>query len=168
MAEHLHPYWRIQYILSRKDKPLSDTPFADLLAANDDRASLIVYRGPRCFVILNNSPYNPGHLMVLPNREVAQLADCDAAERSELMDTIILCQAVLTKVMKPAGFNMGLNIGRPAGAGIPAHLHFHIVPRWEGDHNFMPVIADTHILPQALTDIWERLQPEFAALSSKS
>ena len=106
--------------------------------------------------------------MILPNRQVAQLAECDAAERAELMDTIILCQSVLTKVMKPAGFNMGLNLGRPAGAGIPAHLHFHIVPRWEGDHNFMPVIADTHILPQALTDIWERLQPEFAALSSQS
>jgi ATP adenylyltransferase len=163
MPEHLHPYWRLRYIQSRKD-PQAGSPFAALLAAGDDQASLIVHRGRHCFIILNNSPYNPGHLMVLPNREVGELAALTAEERVELMDLLVRCQAVLTKVMQPSGFNMGLNLGKAAGAGIPRHLHFHVVPRWEGDQNFMPVLAETHILPQALADLWARLQPEFAAV----
>ena len=161
MPNHLHPYWRMQYIRSRKD-PQAGSPFASLLAAGDDRASLILHRGRTCFVILNNFPYNPGHLMVLPNREVGELGQLTAEERAEMMDLLVKCQAVLAKVMSPSGFNMGLNQGKAAGAGIPTHLHFHVVPRWDGDHNFMPVVAETHILPQALDDLWARLQPEFA------
>ncbi len=163
MPNHLHPYWRMQYIQSRKD-PQAGSPFAALLAAGDDQASLIVHRGRTCFVILNNFPYNPGHLMVLPNREVGELAQLTTEERAEMMELLVKCQAVLTKVMSPAGFNVGLNLGKAAGAGIPTHLHFHIVPRWDGDHNFMPVIAETHILPQALADLWARLQPVFATV----
>jgi ATP adenylyltransferase len=101
--------------------------------------------------------------MVLPNREVGELAELTAEERAEMMDLLVRCQAVLQKVMSPAGFNMGLNLGKAAGAGIPTHLHFHIVPRWEGDHNFMPVIGDTRVLPQALAELWTRLKPVFAA-----
>lgn len=157
---HLHPYWRMSYIESRK-KPSAGNPFPALLASGDDRASLIVHRGPTCFVILNNFPYNPGHLMVLPNREVADLADLTAAERAEFLDLIIRAQAALTATMRPAGFNVGLNLGKTAGAGIPQHLHAHVVPRWEGDHNFMPVTADTHVLPQALDELWERLVAAF-------
>jgi len=162
MSEQLHPHWRIQYIRTRKE-PGAGSPFAALLAAGDDEANLILHRGTHGFVILNNSPYNPGHLMVLPNREVAALADLSAAERLELMDLLVRCQAVLTKVMQPAGFNIGLNLGKAAGAGIPTHLHFHIVPRWDGDHNFMPVLADTRVLPQALAELWARLKPAFVA-----
>lgn len=162
MSEQLHPHWRIQYIRSRK-VPGAGSPFAALLAANDDETNLILYRGPRCFVILNNSPYNPGHLMVLPNREVGELSELTSDERAELMDLLVLCQRVLQQVMSPAGFNVGLNLGKAAGAGIPTHLHFHIVPRWDGDHNFMPVIADTRVLPQALAELWARLKPAFAA-----
>ncbi len=99
--------------------------------------------------------------MVLPNREIGELAELNAAERVEMMDLLVRCQAVLQKVMTPAGFNVGLNLGKAAGAGIPTHLHFHIVPRWEGDHNFMPVLADTRVLPQALGELWSRLKPEF-------
>ncbi len=102
--------------------------------------------------------------MVLPNREVGDLALLTAEERAEMMDLLVKCQAVLTKVMAPAGFNVGLNLGKAAGAGIPTHLHFHIVPRWDGDQNFMPVVAETHILPQALDDLWARLQPVFATV----
>jgi ATP adenylyltransferase len=160
MSEQLHPHWRIQYIRSRK-APGAGSPFAALLAAKDDEANLILHRGLHCFVILNNSPYNPGHLMVLPNREIGELAELNAAERVEMMDLLVRCQAVLQKVMTPAGFNVGLNLGKAAGAGIPTHLHFHIVPRWEGDHNFMPVLADTRVLPQALGELWSRLKPEF-------
>jgi len=162
MTEQLHPHWRIQYIRSRKE-PGAGSPFAGLLARQDDEANLILHRGARCFVILNNSPYNPGHLMVLPNREVGELGQLDAAERAELMDLLVRCQAVLTQVMQPAGFNIGLNLGRAAGAGIPTHLHFHVVPRWDGDHNFMPVLADTRVLPQALGELWSRLKPAFDA-----
>jgi ATP adenylyltransferase len=162
MSEQLHPHWRIQYIRSRK-VPGAGSPFAALLAANDDETNLILHRGPRCFVILNNSPYNPGHLMVLPNREVGELSELTSDERAELMDLLVLCQRVLQQVMSPAGFNVGLNLGKAAGAGIPTHLHFHIVPRWDGDHNFMPVIADTRVLPQALAELWARLKPAFAA-----
>lgn len=150
----------MQYIQSRKN-PQAGSPFAGLLAAGNDQESLIVYRGPHCFVILNNFPYNPGHLMVLPNREVGQLADLTTEEQKEMMELLIQCQKVLQKVMGPSGFNMGINLGKAAGAGIPTHLHFHIVPRWEGDHNFMPVVADTHVLPQALSELWLRLKPEF-------
>jgi ATP adenylyltransferase len=162
MSEQLHPHWRIQYIRSRK-VPGAGSPFAALLAANDDETNLILHRGLRCFVILNNSPYNPGHLMVLPNREVGELSELTSDERAELMDLLVLCQRVLQQVMSPAGFNVGLNLGKAAGAGIPTHLHFHIVPRWDGDHNFMPVIADTRVLPQALAELWARLKPAFAA-----
>ena len=160
MSERLHPYWRMQYIQTRKD-PQAGSPFASLLAAGDDQKSLILYRGRTCFVILNNFPYNPGHLMVLPNREVGELAQLTSDERAEMMDLLVKCQSVLQKVMTPSGFNMGINLGRAAGAGIPTHLHFHIVPRWDGDHNFMPVVADTHVLPQALSELWLRLKPVF-------
>jgi len=102
--------------------------------------------------------------MVLPNREVGQLAELTIEERAEMMDLLVKCQSVLQKVMTPSGFNMGINLGRAAGAGIPTQLHFHIVPRWDGDHNFMPVIADTHVLPQALDDLWLRLKPVFTEL----
>ena len=160
MSEQLHPHWRIQYIRTRKE-PGAGSPFAALLAANDDEANLILHRGRHCFVILNNSPYNPGHLMVLPNREVGQLADLTTEERAEFLDLIIRAQEALTKTMSPGGFNIGINVGKVAGAGIPQHLHAHIVPRWDGDHNFMPVTAETHILPQALEELWEKLSRAF-------
>lgn len=159
---HLHPYWRMRYIESRK-KPSAGNPFPGLLAAGDDRANLVVHRGKTCFVLMNNFPYNPGHLMVLPNREVADLADLTAGERAELMDLLVRCQAALNAVMRPAGFNIGLNLGKVAGAGVPQHLHAHVVPRWEGDHNFMPVTADTHVLPQALEELWDKLAAAFRA-----
>ncbi|MGA0134019.1 MAG: HIT family protein [Opitutales bacterium] len=162
MSELLHPYWRIRYVAAPK-APAGGSPFASLLASGDDRTSLVVHRGPTCFVLMNAHPYAPGHLMVLPNREVGELVDLTAAERAEMMDLLVRCQSVLQKVMNPAGFNLGLNLGKAAGAGIPTHLHFHVVPRWEGDHNFMPVTADTRLLPQALSELWERLAGAFEA-----
>lgn len=150
----------MRYIETRK-KPAAGNPFPALLEAHDDATSLIVHRGSLCFVILNNFPYNPGHLMVLPQREVADLGDLTAAERVEFFDLIIRCQAVLRQTLQPSGFNVGMNLGKVAGAGIPQHLHAHIVPRWDGDHNFMPVIADTHILPQALSELWEKIATAF-------
>lgn len=160
MSEMLHPYWRMQYVAAPRPEG-QGSPFAALLAAGDDRASLIVHRGSACFVIMNAYPYAPGHLMVLPNREVGELSGLSAAERAEMMDLIVRCQEVLGKVMRPAGFNVGLNAGRVAGAGLPGHLHFHVVPRWEGDHNFMPVVGDTRLLSQSLSELWEKLSAAF-------
>ena len=157
----LHPYWRMQYI--KAPKPVGGgSPFRTLWEGREDRQNLIVYRGITAFVLMNNAPYNPGHLMVLPNREVAELEALTAAEKTEILDVVIKAQSVLTKVMNPAGFNIGINLGKAAGAGIPSHLHFHIVPRWDGDQNFMPVIAETHLLPQALDELWLQLSQEFA------
>ncbi|MFM9001716.1 MAG: HIT domain-containing protein, partial [Opitutia bacterium] len=109
----------------------------------------------------NASPHPPGPLMVLPNPEVGELSGLSAAERAEMMELIVRCQAVLGTVMRPAGFNVGLNAGRVAGAGLPGHLHFHVVPRWEGDHNFMPVVGDTRLLSQSLSELWEKLSAAF-------
>lgn len=157
---HLHPYWRMRYIETRK-KPAAGNPFPELLSSGDDRTSLIVHRGKTCFVLLNNFPYNPGHLMVLPKREVGELAELTSEERAEFLDLIIRAQQALRTTMQPGGFNIGINVGKVAGAGIPQHLHAHIVPRWDGDHNFMPVTAETHILPQALEELWEKIRAAF-------
>jgi len=113
-------------------------------------AALVLERGERCFTMLNAFPYASGHVMVLPYRHVADLLDLDEAEVGELMGLARRSVRALRAVMSPEGFNVGLNIGEAAGAGIAEHLHLHIVPRWTGDTNFMPVLADTHVIPQAL------------------
>jgi ATP adenylyltransferase len=130
-----------------------------------DAASLMLFRGPTCFVILNLYPYNNGHLMVVPNRHVATLADASPAELSELMALTRRSEIVLNEVYKPQGLNVGINLGRPAGAGIVDHLHVHIVPRWTGDTNFMTVVGDVRVLPEALEDTARRLRPVFEKLS---
>ncbi len=127
----------------------------------DDAANYILFRGEKNFVIMNSFPYNPGHLMVAPYRHVATLEDLAADERNEHFEIVSRCIAVLRKASEPAGFNLGMNIGRVAGAGIEGHIHSHIVPRWNGDNNFMPVIADARVIPQALADTYQRLKSLF-------
>ena len=107
---------------------------------------------------MNKFPYSAGHLLAVPYREVDSLAALSPEERGELMERIIQGQAILEKALKPEGFNVGFNFGRAAGAGIPSHLHAHIVPRWHGDHNFMPVVGSTRVLPESLDAMWERLR----------
>ena len=155
--QSLHPYWRFQYITAPK-APGGDNPFEEIPKLADERASLLLYRGRTGYLVLNRFPYNGGHIMALPYRPVPTLGELTPAERAELMDLIVIAQDALSKAVKPDGFNVWFNFGKAAGAGIPKHLHAHIVPRWEGDHNFMPVIGDTHILPQALEAVWERLK----------
>lgn len=155
--QSLHPYWRFQYITAPK-APGGGNPFAEIPKLADERASLLLYRGRTGYLVLNRFPYNGGHIMALPYRPVPTLGELNSDERAELMDLIVIAQDALTAAVKPDGFNVGFNFGKAAGAGIPKHLHAHIVPRWEGDHNFMPVIGDTHILPQALEAVWERLK----------
>lgn len=155
--ENLHAYWRMEYIKApRHDEP-GGNPFVRLPAMGDDRAALIVWRGETCFIMLNKFPYNAGHLLVLPFREVADLEDLTDVESAELMAAVTRGKRLLKAAFNPDGFNIGFNLGKAAGAGIPKHLHAHIVPRWEGDCNFMPVLGETRVLPEALEATWERL-----------
>lgn len=155
--ERLHAYWRMPYILAPKNPDEGGNPFVRLLKSEDDRAAYILYRGEHCFIVMNRYPYNAGHLLVLPNREVGTLDELSTDERHELMDLIVKAQAILRRALAPDGFNTGFNFGKAAGAGIPSHLHCHVVPRWSGDTNFMPVIGHTRVLPDAMDAMYERL-----------
>lgn len=125
---------------------------------NDDESNLILFRGEHNFIILNAFPYNPGHLMVAPYRHIGDLHDLTDGEARELFEIVNKSLRLLKEVMNPAGFNIGLNVGKAAGAGIAEHVHTHIVPRWEGDTNFMPVLSDTKVVPEALTSTYRKLK----------
>jgi ATP adenylyltransferase len=127
--------------------------------------SLVVFRGAACFVILNKFPYNNGHLMVVPNRHIASLAEAESGELHELMTLARRSELAIREAYAPHGLNMGLNLGKPAGAGILDHLHMHVVPRWNGDTNFMTVVGETRVLPEDLLDTAARLKPIFERLS---
>lgn len=133
--------------------------------ANLEAEPLVVHRGARAFVVLNKFPYNNGHLMVVPHRHVGRLAGLDAGDLSELMALTQLAERVLARVYAPHGFNMGLNLGTPAGAGIADHLHMHVIPRWNGDTNFMSVVGETRVLPEELPATAGRLRVAFHDLS---
>ena len=148
----------MEYIEAPKG-PGGPNPFVSLPAMGDDAAALILHRGALTYLLLNRFPYNAGHLLAVPFREVAELEDLTTAERDELMAKIVFAKRVLQAALKPDGFNIGFNLGAAAGAGIPQHLHAHIVPRWSGDTNFMPVIGQTRVLPQALESMYARLLP---------
>lgn len=154
----LQSYWRMEYVTAAPEKKSNNDRLFEELPQKDDREALIVYRGEHHYMILNRYPYNPGHLMVIPYQAVAQLKELSVEARAEMMELIVYAQDVLTRAMQPDGFNIGFNIGKIAGAGIPHHLHGHIVPRWGGDTNFLPVIGKTRTLPQALEKTWERLK----------
>lgn len=138
--------------------------FCDHLAEADDERAHILFRGGAAFVILNAFPYNTGHLMIAPNRHVADLGDLGSDERTELMEITFQSTQIVREAMGAQGFNVGLNLGSAAGAGIPGHLHMHVVPRWNGDTNFMPVVGNTKVLPEMLADTDAKLRPLFAAL----
>jgi ATP adenylyltransferase len=160
--ETLHAPWRIDYILAPKP-PCSDISlFTRIAQSSEDEANHVVVRERSCFALLNTYPYTGGHLLVVPYKQTADLDDLTERELCDLMSLTRHCQRVLTKLMKPDGFNIGMNLGRVAGAGIIEHLHIHIVPRWLGDTNFMPVVANTTVVPQALSDLGARLRAAFA------
>lgn len=141
--------------------------FCDAAAAAESEATLLVHRGRTCYVILNLFPYNNGHLMVVPNRHFADLASASPEELAELMRLTQLAERALAEAYAPHGLNVGINLGRAAGAGIVDHLHVHLVPRWTGDTNFMTVAGDTRVLPEALERTAERLRPVFARLAAR-
>ena len=159
--ESLHAPWRIEYILARKPE-LKEGLFTRIAQSSDDEANFVVVRDRTCFALLNRYPYNGGHLMVVPYKEVADLNGLTDEEAADLWKLVRRCLNALTAVMKPDGFNVGINLGKVAGAGILEHLHIHIVPRWNGDTNFMPVIAGTSVVPDALKEIAAKLRAELA------
>ena len=151
---HLWSPWRMTYIESNKN---DECVFCTAISEKDDEKNLIVFRGRLVFVILNRYPYTSGHLMVVPYRHTASLNDLDAETRAELMDVTNQAAEVLKLAYNPQGFNLGMNIGEVAGAGIADHIHMHVVPRWGGDTNFMSSLADTRVLPETLADTYARV-----------
>lgn len=133
--------------------------FCDFPAERNDAERFIVHRGTQCFVILNLYPYNPGHLMVVPYRHTNLFESLTNDEHLEMSATAARAIRILKQAMNPDGFNTGMNLGKDAGAGVAGHLHLHIVPRWNGDNNFMPVLADTRVVPEALEATYRELLP---------
>src|SRR5215469_9900488 len=161
LMDAMHAPWRIQYILAPKPE-LKEGLFTRIAQSSDDETNYVIARDRTCFALLNAYPYVGGHLMVVPYKEVPDLAGLTDEELADVWKLARRCITALTAVMKPDGFNVGINLGKVAGAGIEEHLHIHVVPRWKGDTNFMPVIADTTVLPEALKDIAARLRAELA------
>lgn len=156
--EQIWAPWRIDYI--RMEKP-AGCILCDKPVDGDDAANFILYRTTKNYIMLNGYPYNPGHLLIVPYRHVASLEELTPEELHEHIEVARHGIKVLREVLEPAGFNIGTNIGKVAGAGIDDHVHCHIVPRWQGDSNFMPVIADTRIIPEALADTYKQLVGRF-------
>jgi ATP adenylyltransferase len=159
----LHAPWRIAYIRGPKPAPATAAVFKQIAESSDDEANYVVVRERTCFAVLNRYPYTGGHLLVVPYKESPDLNGLTEDELSDLFKLTRRCQNALSKVMKPDGFNIGINLGHAAGAGILEHVHVHVVPRWNGDTNFMPVVAQTSVLPEALAEVAARLR---AALAS--
>lgn len=156
----LHSYWRMEYLKApRRADGTKENPFVALPEKRDDKAAFIVYRSQYAYLVLNIYPYNPGHLLVVPYREVSELEALSEAERNDFMATLVKGKRILQQAFSPDGFNIGFNLGSAAGAGIPQHLHGHIIPRWQGDTNFLPIVGKTRVLTQALKDTWEKLVP---------
>ena len=147
--------WRMQYIANDKS---DGCIFCSALAQNNDRETLILYRGRHAFIMLNKYPYNNGHLLVVPYTHTGDLSALDADTLGELMTLVARAIEWLKLASGPEGFNAGLNLGKAGGAGVTAHLHFHIVPRWSGDTNFLTVTGETRVLPEWLDDTWSRLR----------
>lgn len=177
-SERLWAPWRLTYVSGEKHETETQPapalpPGADpdcficrAVAADDDRRFLVARRGPRSITILNRYPYNNGHLLVAPRSHKARLEELDDDEHVELMRTIAQLVNGLESLLRAEGFNIGLNLGRVAGAGLPGHLHWHLVPRWHGDTNFMPALAGVKVIPQSLEALWELLHGAWSADSS--
>jgi ATP adenylyltransferase len=152
--------WRIDYILGN-EKKYDGCIFEAAKGKNYDRDMLVLYRDSLAVILLNRFPYANGHLLVAPTRHVADLEDLDHHEASGLMEMLKTCTAILKKHLQPDGFNIGLNLGKTAGAGLAEHLHFHIVPRWDGDHNFMATIGAIRTIPEHITRTFDQLLDDF-------
>ncbi|MBM83010.1 MAG: HIT family hydrolase [Planctomycetaceae bacterium] len=162
LHEQLWAPWRLAYIVTTDDKPKHDCFLCHYQGEENDLENLVISRGEQTISVLNRFPYNNGHLLVAPNHHKAGLDELTEDELVGCMQEVQRLTAILKTVMNPDGFNIGLNLGRVAGAGLPGHLHWHIVPRWNGDTNFMPVLADVKVIPQSLNALWELLNVEMS------
>jgi ATP adenylyltransferase len=160
--DRLFSPWRNTYVTRNADE--IGCVFCDALNSDEGRA-LIIDEGPTCFVILNLYPYNSGHLMIVPRRHVGTLAALDDVELAEIGQLTQRAEMALTEAYQPQGINVGMNLGRPAGAGVLDHLHVHVVPRWTGDTNFMTVVGNVRVLPEELPRTADRLRPIFSRLA---
>ncbi|RCK77457.1 MAG: HIT family protein [Ignavibacteriae bacterium] len=156
--QRMYSPWRSKYINSFSEPSSGECILCKAPAENDDEKNLILLRGTYSYIIMNLYPYNSGHLMVVPFRHTGNLTDLSNEEILEIFKYLKLTTEILYKTMKPDGFNIGSNIGRSAGAGIDEHIHFHIVPRWNGDTNFMPVLADTKLISEDMRDTYNKLR----------
>lgn len=148
--------WRATYI-NKISKKLNGCVFCRILKQKTDAKNHVVVRKETCYAVLNIYPYNNGHMLIVPNRHVDDLSKLKKNERDELLDLLEEIKKLLDREMKPGGYNVGINLGRIAGAGFPGHLHIHLVPRWYGDVNFMPVTADTKVISQSLDALHKKL-----------
>jgi ATP adenylyltransferase len=158
--DYLWTPWRYAYIASasREDGCI----FCEALAAGDDRKTLIIFRGNRNFIILNRYPYTSGHVMVVPNAHIADFVAAESETLSEMMSLAQRVQSALESAYHPQGYNLGMNLGRAAGAGVTGHLHLHVLPRWSGDANFMTVVGETRVEPEDLDTTYEKLRKALA------
>ena len=156
--ENLWAPWRLHYILASKDNASAECFICRGLKGDADRENLIVCREAQTVVLLNRYPYNNGHLLVAPSAHKGTLGELSDSEMLELMQTLRRMMQVLDDAIQPHGYNVGLNLGRVAGAGLPGHLHWHVVPRWNGDTNFMPVVSDTRVIVQSLEALYDLLK----------
>ena len=152
--------WRMKFILSSK-KEADSCVLCDLQELKDSPENLILHRGSESYVIINKYPYNTAHLMVVPKTHESDFTKLTASTMASISSDLQKAVVVLMEVYKPAGFNIGMNLGQAAGAGIPKHLHWHIVPRWIGDNNFMPIVGETKVLPETPEETFQRLKPHF-------
>lgn len=160
--ETLHAPWRIEYIRAPKPLPANGSLFTKIAQDNDDLGNYVIARERTCFALLNRYPYSAGHLMVVPYKQCPDLDGLTDEEITDLMKLTRRCINALKQVMNPDGFNIGINIGKVAGAGVVEHVHIHVVPRWLGDTNFMPVLASTTVLPEALSEVAAKLRAALA------
>jgi ATP adenylyltransferase len=148
--------WRLTYVQQIREEGCF---LCRAFSQTADRDNLVLKRGLACGIVMNRYPYNNGHLLICPYRHVADLPLLTPDERRDTMDLLCECAEALRAAVRPHGFNVGINLGRAAGAGLEEHVHAHIVPRWEGDTSFMPVTADVKVIPQLLLELWDRLHP---------
>lgn len=158
MPEALWAPWRMEYISRADETNKGKDLFVDLPAMHDDERAHILHRGEHAFVLLNAYPYTSGHLMVAPYRKTIYLMSLSDAEHLELAKLVALCTEWIRIAYKPQGFNIGVNLGSAAGAGIPDHLHYHVVPRWSGDTNFMTAVGDVRVIPEDLPGTYRRIK----------
>ena len=164
--ERLFTPWRLAYVASHKRRT-AGCVFCRAVRRRDDRRNRVLHPGRSHYVIMNRYPYSNGHLMIVPLQHRASPGESSVADLAEMMQLAVRCEEALRAVYRPAGINLGMNLGRSAGAGIEGHYHLHLVPRWDGDTNFMTVVHGTRVVPEALDTTWRRLRPWIAPKAAK-